>query len=374
MLYDFSYILFHWKKNALFYIFLFLELTLCFSMILIGLDENQSYQHRRVIYDNAPEENLISLTNTSWFIDSLNLNKNLKTLNDEQIIFGQIYPIEWINNSGAVKSLKLLVANAPFFRQCFNEVPITGFAYCSSILKQQMEDLKQFLEPEVSWIGKDVLQWYNQSLRIKPIHELGLKNRLKIIPTSPFESGDILLENTILVFTADQMIASPIYGFMKIAKEQMNPALLTKVSALTGQELHYSNLKADFEKGAESQSAFVRLFGWIAWIALFVILFGTSAMIVIFMDNRRQILRIQNLLGATTLRLRLQIFGELAMTMMLSYIAALLLRWLLDPFFSNVYYLIRPSIIATLSGVGLVFILSVLITLFSSTATKWKRK
>lgn len=67
MFYDLLHIQFHYKKNILFYSFLTLELVLCLTLILVGLDEWTCYQNRKYIYNNEKEKYLCSLTNKSNF-------------------------------------------------------------------------------------------------------------------------------------------------------------------------------------------------------------------------------------------------------------------------------------------------------------------
>lgn len=374
MLYDLSIVWFHLKKNIFFYLFLICELVLCFSMILIGMDENQTFHDRQQIYRAYQEKDLISLTNDSWFMEKLDLSTNQKVLTKKGILLGQVYPIEWTNNRGSIDSAQVLVANDRFFRQYFHQVPKQGLAYCSLALRNKLKEARQFLDSQTRWLTQEILQWNEQKWSVHSINELNPKTTLKSIPTSPFESGDLSMERTVFVLMPDRMQIQPIFGFIKVPREQMTSRLLAEVSTMVEEKLHASDLHADFEKGANSQSAFVRLFGWIAWIALLVIDFGTSAVILLFMNQRHKMLRIQHIFGATRLRLRLQLFIELCIVMVVSFIVALFLRWISEPAFSSVYYLIHPSVIATLSGIMLAFVLCIFITLFSSTNMEWKRK
>lgn len=360
MLYDFFHIFYNIRKNICFYLFLILELVLCFSLIIIGNDENKSYDNRQEIYEKEEELGLESLLNDSYFLADINIGNHIGELEDNDLIFAEVFRVDYIDKYGKVENFQLVSASASFFKKYFKINVQNKKVYVTSECKTSLENVSKLLSSDLEIADGSNLIFGNKKYTTNVID---YKDN---IPTSQFESGDIDIDKSIFVKFSGEEKERCDFSVLKTSMGSNISEISKKISATLGVDLNAYNLLAEFENGATSQAAYVRLFAWVAIVSFFVISIGTSAMVLLFMDNRKYNLRLFHILGASLSRIRMQIFIEIALIYLVgigfSFIVASLLRENL----SSPYYLIRFDISSLIMIVVLTFTLLLFITAIST--------
>lgn len=368
MSYDLFHVFFYLKKNHVFYLFMLFELILCFTLILIGFDENYTYHERKNVFQVDVNAELISLSNENWFLSDIDFRDTQDSLKVYDMIFGQVYHVDFIDEDGKINNIKIVEANSHFFEIYFGFNAKPNQAYLSDSLSQNISPSDIFLDANISIEKEEEIKWDSKTYEL-----ILLKNYPnKIIPTTQFESGDIDIENALFIPIPEAGENLPIYGFLKMKKDNISIRILKELSNILNIKLSSSDLLADFEKGAESQTAFVRLFNWVAWIALFVVIFGGTAMFFLFIENRRKNLKIQHFFGASIGRLRCQIFIELLVVFFVATVISTIIRHIVEPSISSAYYEIQPSLTSFVILIILNILLSYCITVFSTGNSTWE--
>lgn len=360
MLYDFFHIFYNIRKNFYFYLFLILELLLCISLIIIGNDENKSYNKRQEIYEKEEELGLESLLNDSYFLTDINLRNHMSRLENKGLIYAEVFHVDYISKDGKVNNFQLVSASSSFFKKYFNISAQNNRAYVTEKCKSRLENISSLLSNDLEIGDGSNLILENKTYTTNVI------DYKYNIPTSQFESGDLNIDKSIFIKISGEEMGRCDFSFIKTDMGAKTSDIFKKTSTNLDIDLNSYNLLAEFENGATSQAAYVRLFSWVAIISFSVISIGTSAMVLLFMDNRKNNLRIFHILGASLSRIRMQIFIELALIYLLgigfSFIAAYLLREKL----SSPYYLIRFDISSLIMIVVLTCTLLLFITAIST--------
>lgn len=354
MLYDFFHIFYNIRKNCCFYLFLILELLLCISLIIIGNDENKSYNKRKEIYEIEEELGLESLLNDSYFLTDINVRNHMSQLENDGLIYAEVFHVDYISKDGKVNNVQLVSASSSFFKKYFNISAQNNRAYITEKCKGRLENISSLLSNDLEIDDSSNLILENKTYTNNVI------DYKYDIPASQFESGDINIDQSIFIKISGEEKGRCDFSLIKTSRGSNTSEIAKKISAILGIDLYANNLLAEFENGAISQAAYVRLFSWVAIVSFSVISIGTSAMVLLFMENRKNNLRIFHILGASLSRIRMQIFIELVLIYLVgigfSFIAAYLLREKL----SSPYYLIRFDI----SSLIIIFMLTFTILLF----------
>ena len=362
MLYDFFHIFYNIRKNFYFYLFLILELLLCISLIIIGNDENKSYNKRQEIYEKEEELGLKSLMDDSYFLANINLRNHISELENKDLIFAEVFRVDYIDKDGKVENFQLVSASDSFFKKYFKNNAQNKKAYVTSKCETSLKNVSNLLSSDL-----EILDGSNLILGNKKYYTNVIDYKDNI-PTSQFESGDLNIDKSIFIKMSGEEMGRCDFSFIKTDMGAKTSDIVKKTSTNLGIDLNSYNLLAEFENGATSQAAYVRLFSWVAIVSFSVISIGTSAMVLLFMENRKNNLRIFHILGASLSRIRMQIFIELALIYLLGigfgFIAAYLLREKL----SSPYYLIRFDI----SSLITIFMLTLTVLLFITTISTSK--
>lgn len=338
------YDLFHVKlnifKNWKFYLLLLCQLVLCFTLILIGFDDNIKHQQRLNIYTLENQKQLVTLNTKSYMFRVNNINQIFDL---DNVLAGSIYYFNYLDSNNNFQMIKVVQANQQFFKEYFDFIPENNYYY---LYQNHNIDTNQIVIP-------------NMELKLFNTNNL-------IIPLNQFESGDINLFNTIFLVNNPNLQLDLINNFIKVKDGNVTNQELNQLSQQLNIDLQAYDLLAEFNKGSDSQSAFVRLFSFVSTIALIIVIFGTGAAILVFVSRRRHKNKIQYLLGASKNRLLFQLFLEIFIIMLLALMMSILLTIILEPLLSSVYYLIEFKVINCLKLLIICCLFSFIITLLSS--------
>lgn len=359
-MYDLFHIWTNLRKNMSFYLILFLELVLCFAMMLAGLDEKLIHSERKAMYQS--EDHLVTLTDDTYFLTGMS-GENHSFFKEDAWIYGQILHLNWMTDSGQIETIKLVQANRSFFKECFKAAPSKDDYYADLDLIDHLSEGGQFLsDPSLS--GTD------QTINPQKIKAIVLRDP---IPTSIFEYADLNPERTLFIFPSEPAQTFTHY-FIKLREEKIGEDILQAIEKIVGHPLNPTYLLADFADGSEQLGAYVRLFGWIAIIALLIVIFGSGAMILIFVHQRHEKLNIQYYFGASPARLRRQLFLELFAVFLSALITSIVLCYLIYPHISSAYYTISLHF----SSIIILFFVAVcvclLLTMMSQGRLRYQRR
>ncbi len=355
----------------LFYFLFSLELILCFTLILIGFDENKAYKERQELYTIENQNDLYTLTDESLFMTDLTLYDHINDLNAMNLIYGHVSHGEYFNASGQVASFKIIEASESFFTDILNISPDKHSAYLSQNLSQKVKRNKGMLNDGIR-LENDALVLDNLKLNLEdlPANKTSYKQAM---PTNVFESGDIQINESVFVLMRPSIKGKADQTFLKLKNVPNQPGIEKKLTELLNREVYVTDLLADFERGSNSQAAFVRLFAWISTIAILIIIFGTSSMVLLFVKGRKEKNKIQYFYGASLLRLRIQLFLELFFIMLVSMIVSQVCAVLFESVLSSPYYLIRPQINSFIGLKLFCLVVSFCITIFASRGFEWEK-
>lgn len=214
---------------------------------------------------------------------------------------------------------------------------------------------------------EDRIRFFGSSnFRISQVDSKSPFSSIKQIATSAFEEEDLKMNQTLMVQYPAELPSDPIFSFLKLPQKDYALRTSNQLQNQLNEPLFFNNLYLNFERGGESQFAFVRSLRWISWMAFAVVILGASSIILLFMEERKNELMISYLFGATKMRLNRQLFLELFLVFFLSLALACGVRKFVDRIFSTVYYSIMPDIHNTLLVVIILACLSFIITLFST--------
>lgn len=361
-MYDLFQIKHNIKKNIVFYLFFFVELILCFTLILIGFDENKAYNKRLEIYEAEDEKNLLSVTDQTLFLVEKSLNRKIRDLEQMQLLFGQVYHGEYFDRNGKLKPFEIVEASESFFKEILHIKPKSDTAYMkadflNSLSENQgvlAEDFK--LDKNTIHFGKNV---YKIEDKFKDNNNLD-----QIIPTSAFETGDIRASNTIFLLIDDKLKSGLNRSVIKTHATNKNYSE-NKLSKIFDKKFQTIDLLADFDKGSNNLAADIRLFGWLSSILVSIVIFGTGSMILIFVQQRKRKNTISYFYGASSLRLKTQLFLEIFSVMFLSLIVSIIISFFVEINLKSAYYFIRANVSSSLILLVLCLIISFLITVSS---------
>ena len=338
------YDLFHVKLNILknwkFYFLLFCQLVLCFTLILIGFDENIKHQQRMDIYALENQKQLVTLNTNNYMFK---VNNIIQIFDDDSLLVGSVYYFNFLDSNNKFQTIKIVQANQQFYKEYFNFIPENNYYY---LYKNHDIDIKQ-------------IDFLDLKLKLFETNNIN-------IPLNQFENGDINLINTIFLVNNPNLQLDLINNFIKIKDDNVTKYKMDQLSQQLNIDLKAYDLLAEFNKGSDSQSAFVRLFNFVSIIALIIVIFGTGAAILVFVSKRRNKNKIQYLLGASKNRLLFQLFLEIFIIMLIALIMSILLAIILEPLLSSVYYLIEFKTINCLKLLLICCVFSFIITILVS--------
>lgn len=356
-MYDVFNILRHIKNNKKFYILLLIELIICFTMIIIGIDEQAAYSKRHNIYNKLEDENVLFITDDSGFLSDFNLNESILDLNDNDFIYGKSSYIDYIVDNN-VDTLKLVYANPKFFKQFLKFNPKEDTVYMSNEVYKKMNSNMFFLDDKYK-INGDIIEINGNEFKAKQIKDID------IIPTSTMEDNDIDPNNSIYILNNKDLGIQYVQTVLATTSKD-NDYIINKLYDSSNKKLFAKNLKSSFEKGSDSQADFVRLFGWVSYICLIVVFLGTCGVMLLFIEKREKELRIEYLFGARPLRLIINIFFEILIVTIFAVFISVLIAIFIEPKVSSAYYLISFSVKSFLTLLMVSMIMSVLIAMIST--------
>lgn len=353
-MYDIFHIFRYIKNNISFYILLTIELIICFTMIIIGIDENEKFEDRLNIYSSLESKDIKYVTDDTNTLYDFKI-ADYESLNESKFVVAQISYADYVSYNN-IETINIVKANKNFFMQYLNLNPKINKGYISIDNNHILSNDLAFLQDSYS-LKNGVLYINNSSF------DLSTVNINKSIPTSVLEQGDIKPSNTIFLYSNENLNVE--YASTLLCTDQNNEIVnnkLEELAKLNNKNLKFVNLKSFFLKGSESQAEFVRLFGWISFICLIVVVLGASGIMILFISKRNSDFRTNYLFGASISRLKRNVFIEIFLICIISVIFSTIISYLIEPRISSVYY----TIVLSIKSLVLVMFLSLIVSAFIS--------
>ena len=363
MKYNFYQVFGKYMRNLKYYFLILLEFILCFGLISIGFNEREAWKHRRELMQRDRDKGLVSLSNQSGFMASPEgAEEILADPAFDDVLMGQVYKLDYINRAGGIETINLVLANRQFFKVYFPRLELEGKYLAGLRLKKILDsNMDSFLTPDIGF-GTEL------SFRGKEYSFLALMAG-RDIPTSINHEMDLTVDNTIFIVSEDRVAGQANSFFIKLpekssAADQL-PRLLKEI--YPGEDFFTVDLLAEFDKGGAALNAYVRLFGWVGYIALILVVLGSLGVMIIFFERRKNEYAISYFMGASIARIRLQVFMEMILLLLFAYGNSLVISSFVQSKLSTIYYPIQHSAYSVGIGVILVVSLSAIISMASST-------
>lgn len=367
-MYDVLCIIKNIRLNLKFYLLLLIELVLCFSMMIIGLDEKASYDERVSILSYENELGLLAVSDTKGSV-LFDFDSDKFTLNKipQNTVYGTVHYLRYITAKHKPKSALLISANDYFYEKYFGEVLSSDKCYISSKFINSLRGKLNKKERDTEIFGENFNLSANEFIiSSKKMKVMDLPQDIRI-PISMFERFDLSADEDIIFINnkiSKKLALDRAFTFIKIHKDEDLEKLIEVFKPYQKEAMHYENLLAEFELGSNKLAAFVRLFSWVAYIAIIVVTLGTTGVFIVFLEQRKNSYAIQYCFGASNFRLKLQIFFEVFFIMLLSLLISVIFSMLIEKSVSSVYYLIKihksSIVVATLLAVSYTFIILLL--------------
>lgn len=358
------------KQNRWSYLVLFLELVLCFSLIFIGLNKVESENKRFALINEVESKGFL----TNYYEVRQNLTQeqisNFEThiMNDSDCSFSIINQINF-SDGDKIRSVPLLIANQSFIAEYVSSESQEADIF---IGKDNYSKFKTDgdMSPTDGSLSVREGNWYlnNRKLTVKTFDKL----QNSILPTNIDYLRDIHLNDAIIlngskIFLGGDQNLEASNIFLKI-KGDIN-TVREKLNHLNGLFFPYSPLKINslttrFEKGAQDIMEFISVFSWASQVAFLIVFIGILGVLLILLEKRRKKLSLAIILGASKIRVLLEIFLELFMLTASASFISLVISCILQPYISSVYYLIEISYKTILSSIVLPLLMSSIPVLF----------
>lgn len=358
-MYDISCVFRNITRNKKIYLLILLELVLCFTMMMIGINEKVAYSNRKAIHEKETTERLATISDEKGsYLFSFDANQFDEENLPSDVVYANVYMLNYITPAEKVKTVRLISGNEYFYRHYFGFSLEDGQCYVSQVFKDDWNDSNVFLEQGIQ-IRENKFAFHPLELEVSVIKEN------IIIPIDVYEKNDINTNHPVVFIkesVASNLPIAKIGTVIKVHDNGKAKELIKSLEPYNKSPLHKINLEADFEKGSNSLSAFVRLFGWVSFIAMIVVTFGTSGIVIVFLEKRKKSYAIQYCFGASELRLKLQLFFEILAVMVAAIVISALLSLILETKISSIYYSVKLELIsvALVAFLGMVAALIIL--------------
>lgn len=356
-------------RSKLFYSILFVELILCFSLIIIGLDEQSAWNARRRDVAVEDEKGIITISEISGF------NTSFAPIKEQffhsavkagvHCLYAEIHQWNFLNNHSKVDSFPVIVGNYDFFQTYLGiNAPDGSAYYCSKAVKNRLDfQVQSSLDTKINF-SASIFHIENNT---KTFRELD--NRRVNIPVTLAQNTDIVMGGSIFVF-AESVNDYPKGSVQQVLKLLLPPEKSESISVFFSEmNNRMPNLKiysmsplAEFMKGSLQLNAFIRVFSWVSYIALTIVCLGAVGILLIFLDHRKKEYTINYLCGLSTDGLRKQLLVEMLVIFVLAFAMGVFMAYIAEPSLSSIYYLIRIKAVSILVGFGLSIGLPLLIT------------
>lgn len=368
-MYDVSRIIKNIRHNSKFYLLLLLELVLCFTMMIIGLDEKASYNERVSVLNYENELGLCSVSDTKGgMLFDFDSDKFTLDKIPANTVYGTVYYLRYITAQHKPKSARLISANDYFYEKYFGEALSSDKCYISrKFIKSAGSDSnKKEIDKGISEKGFQLSanQFTISGMNMKVL-ELDKDIR---IPVNMFERFDLSGDEDIIFVNdkiSNKLSLDRAFTFIKIHKDSDFQKNIEAFQPYQKDIMHHENLLTEFELGSNKLAAFVRLFGWTSYIAIIVVTLGTTGVFIVFLEQRKKSYAIQYCFGASNFRLKLQLFFEILLIMLLSVFISVIVSALFEKSVSSAYYLIKIQATSIAAASLLAIVLTFIILLLS---------
>lgn len=335
------------KSRAGIYMFLALEFTLALAFVILGINQDYSYNLEREAIKASINSKYIELspyvsrTNNTKKFDMDKLESVLSKYEDDyDILICQLGGLS-IYSNGSFSHKRIISLNDKFFKE------ITGF----EMDKDKVYFPKGILGPSAK---VEILQEYKYrgGKLFDKLELLERENEDKILYFTEGENAKVKLSDAVLcpLFRGEDQVlnnddlSSPLI-FLK-AKKGYNFNLINQICNDLGENFpnfvfSSRNILSNFIRGTMELSQVLRIMVLIANFILISIFSGLLGSMFIMISNRINDYRIEMLVGAKPMMIALSCFLEYFIVLMFSSLAAFLISLILKVRFETVYFSLK---------------------------------
>lgn len=305
------------------YFFLLIELVLGISIILCGFHSRVCATQRLETYQ---EQNAIGLdlrgntsgdqTQPAITVQDYHL---IKQKYSQQATFSYMilqHAIYTLPDIEDVQDITIIAMSDNYFKDFFGFIPQPNTAYIGQKIQIDYQNGMRILADAMEFKEKSFYVG-DESLTIaslpQDIHSLTLAAEVEFDQDT---SSILVLPESQLDFLEQHAIGAPTI-FFKITPHQENSLnfIYNIVDWLQEEHPEYQyqviDQKEQIEKSIQDLTSQIQQLTWIAQLALVITVIGIIGVLLIFLEHRRRELAICRMLGATRVRLFLELFGEI---------------------------------------------------------------
>lgn len=344
MRYIFFHVFHQYRLHFKYYLFLFFELVLCFVLIMLGMNEQIAWNHRKqIVHFQSDAYRSIQMGN--GLISQQQMEQLKREFHEDQLIYGNRYSIDFIDQSDQVETLIFVNVNQQFFKMLHIPFQTEKQYYATKQAAHKLNTAKFFFDHEI--------QQSHQQLQIKDdLFQYQQIDLHQVYPINIYAEMDIDPQNTIYLCYPNLLTWNKDNTpFLQVENDIITQKQLTQYS------LYAIDLALEFEDGGESLNAIVRLFGWVGYIALCIVILGCCGMLIVFIQRRRSQYAIAYYLGASQHVLQSQIELELGLLFFMAWLCSIPISTLIGIQVSTTYYpILMDSKVMMFSLLGAIII------------------
>lgn len=337
------------KQNLKIYFVLFIELILCFSLIYIGLNKNHSEQERLSLLDQTEQNSM--LTNYAEIRQEMSSSQRseleMNLFKSQDYIFATSSQV-YIEKDGKSFSVPVIIANDAFITEYVEDNAEDTDIFIGKDISKEITTAEELKTTE-KYIEKRENDWYFYDTKL--VEKISPHFKLNIMPTSIVYFRDIQLDHSIII-KVDKLVNYPlndIFVYNVILRLNGTPETIAqkieKLNSILEEPLSIQGtpIKELTVKGSQDLMEFISVFSWASQIAFLIVFVGVLGILLIFMEKRKKKFIMSVILGASTLRVLIEMFTEIFLVSAIANVFALIIVSVLQPSFSSVYYLIEFS-------------------------------
>lgn len=348
MLYSFEKILKGLKENYKIYLFIFLELVLCFSLTFLGINQMIGHQKRKSLMWDQTYNRLFIENRSPKTLSSKDLQKIEATIQDsEQVIYLQYHPINILLDDTFI-TLPTYLVNESFIELYLNKESPGKTVYSTN-------------DTFISLLEGDSIHFVDSNL-IQVDQDLYLENDKVSIDKVESLKEDRLVSsyNSQLDFDLTEALFWPIDHFGKSLnlEQKMNLELLSveslnrsrqeiiaDMNRVTAYEYNLvdGQVFETYQSGVVALSEMVTVFAFCGIVSLIILLVGIVSLLFIFMSKRKKDMVISRLFGASYWQIYGEFFCEIFLVIMPASLLSGLLVLFLQPSLSSIYFQIEMT-------------------------------
>lgn len=375
MKYNLWHILNKLKRDIGFHVVIVLQLTVCLSLIILGISDTISYEKKLDIVKNSHSSREYMIQNPSKKNELKMLDGELENVleysekNTKNLSLSMY--VEYLTkdkNTGHTQYGTFVIANSFLFREyLFLDNPRENVFYMSEkTYKKILNGTALFFSIEDGFVK------FNNKKYDFEIHDF----KGSMLVNSGIRSK-ILDENSVMFHSKSVEDFESLIGNFAMKYYEKDVKVDDFLREFKSEfpkfsDFVYLDVLSSFKKNSAALSYKLKKKYYAAYFAFISIVFGIGGLFLVFIENRKKEYAISLYLGAKNSDIKLQLYFELFIVFFISFILAIVLSLFIEKNPYNNFYYFEYSSLSFILSILICVLVPFLIVLLTSSQTKSK--